>query len=111
VGILKWLTAKYSNGAGRIEKPLRSTASSTCFHFERPYKHAEHYLGWSEDAAMRIEDHRKGNGANLMRVVCEAGISFSVAFIKDKATRLDERKIKNRGGLRRICPICKGRKS
>jgi len=74
-------------------------------HFDRPYKHARHYMGWALIAADRIAEHRNGNGSNLMAVLKTIGIGFQIAWIKP-GTRLDERKLKNRGGSARQCPIC-----
>lgn len=38
-------------------------------HFVRPYKHAKHYLGWTQDLSARLTAHRTGNGSRLMAVV------------------------------------------
>ena len=95
----------------RHRKPGQADAMGELYllHFNQPYQHARHYLGWSTNAAERIEAHKHGQGANLMRVIYEAGVGFEVAWIKP-GTRLEERKIKNRGGLARMCPICKKNK-
>lgn len=85
----------------------RTTGQLYLLHLDTPLKHAQHYLGWSSDAVARIDEHRKGTGCNFIRVVGEAGITFTVAWIKDGKTRLDERRMKNRGGLKKYCPICK----
>ena len=79
-------------------------------HFERPFKHAKHYLGWAEDdeaMARRIQKHREGKGANLMKYVKLAGIDFVVARTWAVGSRRKERSIKKQGGLGRCCPICK----
>ena len=47
-------------------------------HFERPYKHARHYLGFAEDLERRLELHRAGRGARLVEVVVAAGIGFQL---------------------------------
>jgi hypothetical protein len=47
-------------------------------HFETPFKHAQHYIGWASDLNRRISRHRNGNGARLLRVVNEAGITWEV---------------------------------
>ena len=73
-------------------------------HFTSPYRHARHYRGWSLDALARIEEHRAGRGANLMKVIKDAGIGFVVAKI-EPGTRARERQLKQRGA-RRDCPIC-----
>ena len=79
-------------------------------HFSTPYKHARHYIGYTQNKRTlprRLEHHRRGSGARLMQVVTEAGIGWDVARTWDKATRDDERKLKNRGGAARVCPVCK----
>lgn len=75
-------------------------------HFDHPYKHAQHYVGYAEDLARRLNHHADGTGANLMKVIKQNGIGFTLARVWDGATRTDERKIKNAGGGRRYCPIC-----
>ncbi len=66
-------------------------------HFDKPYRHAKHYIGYTEeeDVSHRLERHRKGNGARLLQVVVEAGIAFSVVKIWKGLDRETERKIKN----------------
>lgn len=74
------------------------------------YKHAGHYCGWSENIEARVEAHRRGDGARLMAVCKQEGIPFVVARVWVDADRTTERKIKNRGGLSRQCPLCQKRK-
>ena len=41
-------------------------------HFDRPFKHARHYVGFFEDAdkvASRLQRHADGDGAALTRAV------------------------------------------
>ncbi len=42
-------------------------------HFDIPYKHARHYLGWSHDLDQRLQQHQSGNGSRLIEVVSQAG--------------------------------------
>ena len=35
-------------------------------HFDPPYKHARHYVGYTEHLDVRVEQHRNGTGANLL---------------------------------------------
>ncbi|MGO9372699.1 MAG: endonuclease [Syntrophobacteraceae bacterium] len=81
-------------------------------HFDKPYKHARHYLGYadSDTPDARIERHRKGNGATLMRVITQAGIEWEVARIWLEQTRDFERKLKNGRHVPRLCPICQKEK-
>jgi predicted GIY-YIG superfamily endonuclease len=74
-------------------------------HFERPYQHARHYTGWTEDVLDRLAQHATGRGARLMTVIHQAGIGF--IFIRAReGTRATERAIKNSGGAVRFCPLC-----
>jgi len=75
-------------------------------HFDRPYKHAKHYLGYTDDLESRLERHRAGNGARLVEVITQAGIGFVVARTWEGDKHL-ERKLKNRGSSVRFCLICK----
>jgi ribosomal protein S18 acetylase RimI-like enzyme/predicted GIY-YIG superfamily endonuclease len=76
-------------------------------HFDKPYKHARHYLGWAENAESRIEQHREGSAARLTQVIKDAGIGFVVAKVWAEKPRGFERQLKNQGGLSRHCPVCK----
>jgi hypothetical protein len=82
-------------------------------HFDRPYKHARHYLGFARDVPTmheRIDAHyaaTEGDGTHhrLMVVIRRAGISFTLARVWPDGTRADERRKKQSGHARR-CPIC-----
>ena len=74
-----------------------------CFH--QPYKHARHYVGWTEDLLDRLDRHAKGNGSRLVEVITQAGIGFTLVRVCE-GTRRTERAIKNAGGAVRYCPAC-----
>jgi hypothetical protein len=74
-------------------------------HFDRPYRHAKHYTGWTDDLLHRLDCHAKGNGARLVAVIWQAGIGFTCVRIC-QGTRRRERAIKNAGGAVRYCPVC-----
>jgi predicted GIY-YIG superfamily endonuclease len=74
-------------------------------HFSQPYKHARHYVGWSEDFLDRLDTHAAGHGARLVAVIWHAGIGFTLVRIRE-GTRRTERAIKNAGGAPRYCPAC-----
>ncbi|MGI9001431.1 MAG: hypothetical protein ACR2GH_07160 [Pseudonocardia sp.] len=74
-------------------------------HFDRPYRHARHYCGWTTDLPARLAAHRGGRGARLVEVVTGAGIGFRVARTWP-GDRARERQIKRQGGLSRCCPLC-----
>lgn len=76
-------------------------------HFEPAYKHARHYLGWTEgDVHARLADHLSGRGANLVRVAINAGCAVTL-ICTFPGTRYDERRLKNRGGSARVCTACR----
>ena len=86
----------------------RSRALVYLLHFETPYQHAAHYLGWTECLPARLAHHRAGRGARLMAAVAAADIPVTVARTWKGADRHFERKLHNRKGNRALCPICSG---
>jgi predicted GIY-YIG superfamily endonuclease len=75
-------------------------------HFDRPYKHARHYVGWTaRNVKKRLAEHEAGRGARLLAVVREAGIGWQLARLWPGG-RARERQIKRQGGHARKCPLC-----
>ncbi|WP_280254949.1 hypothetical protein [Nocardia wallacei] len=74
-------------------------------HFDRPYRHAKHYTGWTADLDARLAEHRAGRGARLLAVIGGAGIGWQLARTWD-GTRQRERQLKRTGGASRRCPMC-----
>ena len=74
-------------------------------HFERPYRHARHYLGWTTNLPARLTARTTGHGARLIDVITTAGIGFTLARTWS-GTRTRERQLKNHGGHARHCPLC-----
>lgn len=74
-------------------------------HFDTPYKHARHYLGFATDLRVRLDSHYLGVGARLMQVVGQAGIKWHVVRTW-KGDRGLERQLKNQKNSPRLCPIC-----
>jgi predicted GIY-YIG superfamily endonuclease len=74
-------------------------------HFDRPYKHARHYIGWASDLDARLTEHAAGRGARLLAVVKAAGIGWTLARTWT-GSRVRERQLKNQGGASRRCPAC-----
>ena len=79
-------------------------------HFGRPYRHARHYLGFTENLDKRITDHLCGTGARLMEVVTKAKIEWKVSRTWPGDRGL-ERRLKNRKEAPKLCPICNGAKA
>jgi len=77
-------------------------------HFDRPYRHARHYVGFTTDLKRRLEWHRLGKSAALMTAIKNAGIGFTVARVWHNVTVAFERRI-SRTSIKRWCPLCAGR--
>ena len=75
-------------------------------HFDKPYKHARHYIGFTTDLNSRLEQHRNGNGARLMEVIKENNIQWCITRTWENVTRHYERRLKNRKNAKYLCPIC-----
>lgn len=76
-------------------------------HFDKPFRHARHYIGWASDLDGRLAHHRKGTGANLLKHVARAGIGWVLARTWE-GDRTMERRLKNRKNAAQLCPICRG---
>jgi len=74
-------------------------------HFDIPYRHARHYMGFTTNLQQRIKRHKAGHGSRLMSVITQAGIGWTVVQTWSGDRHL-ERRIKRGGGLSRSCPIC-----
>lgn len=81
-------------------------------HFNTPFKHARHYLGSTGCLDARLDRHRAGNGARLMEVVSQAGISWQLARLWRVDTWQEsrdlERELKRWHGSGQFCPVCRG---
>lgn len=80
-------------------------------HFSKPHYHARHYLGFVDGDIQklnkRLEKHRKGTGAKLMKHISSLGISWELAKIWEGGSRTTERRLKKWKKIWRLCPICK----
>lgn len=76
-------------------------------HFDRPFKHARHYVGYTKrkDVQKRIQEHLTSKGNPLVRAAHAAGITIRLARTMEGDRKL-ERKIKNSHNTGRICPCC-----
>ena len=75
-------------------------------HFERKLHHAQHYLGFSDDVAARIEAHTNGQGSKLVEAFLGEGIGFVLARVWD-GDRNMERRLHKYKASPRLCPICR----
>lgn len=82
-------------------------------HFDKPIGNlnnkrarAQHYIGWTEDLPARLDCHRTGNGARIMKYLKDHGIGFTLVRYWKNATKRDERKIKNMKCAPALCGCC-----
>ncbi|MBA2681315.1 MAG: endonuclease [Ktedonobacteraceae bacterium] len=74
-------------------------------HFERPFKHARHYLGATTNLEKRLRLHQRGLGSCLMAAVVKAGIPWTVT--RTWVTSFDhEQALKAQKNGPRLCPVC-----
>ncbi len=78
-------------------------------HFERPIapgRHTcQHYIGYADDLAARLQAHDTGHGARLTQVARALGIKWRVVRLW-RGDRSFERRLKERKEGPRLCPIC-----
>jgi predicted GIY-YIG superfamily endonuclease len=74
-------------------------------HFDKPLKHARHYLGYTENLPGRVQKHRNGQGAAFMKAIAQKGISWHVSRIWD-GDRALERMLKDQHNASHLCPTC-----
>jgi hypothetical protein len=77
-------------------------------HFTPPYRHARHYLGFTDDLPRRLRRQATGQGARLVAVALAAGCSFELVWVR-LGSRDEERRLKNQKAVPRlVCPVCPG---
>lgn len=84
---------------------MSGTGTIYLLHFMRPFGHARHYLGWSDNLSARLDRHASGNGARLLAAAYAVGVRWRLARVWE-GPRARERQIKRQGGLSRSCPLC-----
>ena len=75
-------------------------------HLDEPVGHARHYIGFSLDHAVRLEEHRASRGGRLLKAANARGISYDVVRVWTPADRRFERRAKNYASARTLCPVC-----
>ena len=90
---------------------LRHNVPGTVYvlHFDPAYKHARHYVGWTEgDVVERMAVPLRGRGSPLVRAAVEAGVEVQLAATYE-GTRYLERRLKSWHNTGRFCAICRER--
>jgi hypothetical protein len=91
-----------------LEPPAIRGCYLVCF--DRPFhgangRHigAHHYVGYSDNIAERLDQHRQGRGSPLLAAALAAGIDWQLVQVWPDADRRFERKLHHRHGSR-LCP-------
>lgn len=78
-------------------------------HFDRPIapgRHTcQHYIGYADDIAARLQAHDTGHGARLTQVARQLGIGWRVVRLW-RGDRTFERTLKERKYGPHLCPFC-----
>jgi predicted GIY-YIG superfamily endonuclease len=80
-------------------------------HFDPPYRHAGHYIGWAHDADARVAQHIAGVGSPLVRAAVLVGSQVRLAATFSGSRYLERRLKRWHNTTARVCPICKARKA
>ena len=65
----------------------------------------QHYIGTTKDLARRVQEHRNGSGAALLRAASAAGVGWRVVAWKEGGRDV-EQTVKRQNHTRRFCPLC-----
>lgn len=90
----------------------RDGAAGTVYvlHFDPPYRHAAHYVGWTAgDVEARVATHLRGAGSPLVRAAVAAGVRVQLAGCCPGSRAL-ERRLKRWHKTTQFCPICRRRR-
>ncbi len=74
------------------------------YHFHKPYHHARHYCGSTDNWKRRNKEHRSGKGSPLIKSALDAGISIEIVWLQ--LGRSVEQQIKRSHNASRFCPVC-----
>lgn len=80
---------------------------SYLLHFDKKYKHAQHYLGWTTDLEKRLREHRSGNHERcvLTATIHWHGIGWRLVRLWNGPLSF-EKVLKKRKNNPQLCPIC-----
>jgi predicted GIY-YIG superfamily endonuclease len=100
---VKWRTVEWLPGHDR-----QVIGTVYLLHFSRPYRHAQHYVGFTTDLERRIKQHKRGSSSPLVRCAVEEGIEIILARAWESVTVSFETWLHSSGHRSLACPICSG---
>lgn len=88
-------------------KNTERTGNIYLLHLDSPLGHSRHYIGFTKgEVEKRIEQHRKGRGAALLREAGKRGIGFKLVRTWENVPFSFERELKRSRNGPRFCPQC-----
>lgn len=78
-------------------------------HFSPRYRHAGHYLGYTEDLPKRFALHIQGKGSPLVRAAVNTGSSIVLVRIWGEDGNAEQEIKRVMHSLVRLCPLCNDR--
>jgi predicted GIY-YIG superfamily endonuclease len=75
-------------------------------HLDTKMAHSQHYIGYADSVAKRVKKHGTSEGARMLQVARQRGITFRLVREWWGADRRFERKLKRRKKSSQLCPIC-----
>jgi predicted GIY-YIG superfamily endonuclease len=83
------------------------TGTVYLIHFEKHFKHAKHYIGFtSVNVEERFKRHKNGSGSSLLKAVSKEKINFIIARTWPGKPFSFEKDLKHQKNSKRFCPIC-----
>ncbi len=80
-------------------------------HLSRAYRHARHYLGWTQNLEQRLAEHRAGRGSPLLAAAVADGIELELAATWSGDRYDERRRHRMKNSPARLCPICKAQRT
>lgn len=74
-------------------------------HFDPRYRHAGHYLGYTEDVVSRFHLHLRGRGSPLVKAAVRGGCKIVLVRLWNEDGNA-EQELKRSGSRARLCPVC-----
>jgi predicted GIY-YIG superfamily endonuclease len=78
-------------------------------HFDPRYRHAGHYLGYTEDLPKRFALHIQGKGSPLVKAAVNNGSRIVLVRVWDEDGNAEQEIKRVMHSLVRLCPVCNQR--
>src|SRR3989442_14561814 len=75
-------------------------------HFNPRYRHAGHYLGYTQDVLQRFAFHLRGRGSPLVSAAVTNGCQILLVIIWNEDGNAEQEIKRIVGSRARLCPIC-----